>query len=220
MRYAITMNVVQSFSERRSTAMLPPMSTTDRQAALRAALIDIAERRIAERGLAALKARDLAKEAGCSLGAIYLHFPDLDALVFAVQARTLDLLDAAMSGAAGEGADPAQRILALSLAYLEWAAAHRPRWAALFEHRLPSEAEVPAAYRAQRARVFRHVEAPLAALMPGAEREALARSVFAAVHGIVSLGLDEKLETTPLPALRAQLSTVVLALARGLAAPC
>lgn len=202
--------------------MLPPMSTADRHAALRAALTDIAERRIAEGGLAALKARDLAKEAGCSLGAIYLHFPDLDALVFAVQARTLDLLDAAVSAAAGEGAAPAPRILALSLAYLDWAAANRPRWAALFDHRLPADAEVPPDYRAQRARLFRHVEAPLAALLPQAtpaEREALARSIFAAVHGIVSLGLDEKLETTPLPALRAQLAAVVLALARGLAAP-
>lgn len=201
--------------------MLFRMSTADRQAALRAALIDIAERRIAEGGLAALKARDLAKEAGCAVGAIYLHFPDLDALVFAVQARTLDLLDAAVSAAAGQGSDPAGQMLALSLAYLDWAAAHRPRWAALFEHRLPPDATIPESYRAQRARLFRHVEAPLAALVPGApaeDRAALARSIFAAVHGIVSLGLDEKLEETPLPALRAQLTAVVLALAKGIAA--
>jgi AcrR family transcriptional regulator len=200
--------------------MLPPMSTADRQAALRAALIDIAERRIAEGGLAALKARDLAKEAGCSLGAIYLHFPDLDALIYAVQARTLDLLDAAVAAAAGQGEDPARQLLALSLAYLDWAAAHRPRWAALFEHRLPPDAAVPEAYRAQRARLFRHVEAPLAALVPRAApaaREALARTIFAAVHGIVALGLEEKLEETPLPDLRAQLTAVVLALAKGIA---
>ena len=42
----------------------------DRNTALREQLIDAAERTIAEKGLAAVKARDLAREVGCAVGPI------------------------------------------------------------------------------------------------------------------------------------------------------
>lgn len=41
---------------------------------LRVKLIDIAESRIAAEGIAAIKARDLAKPAGCSVGGHLLRF--------------------------------------------------------------------------------------------------------------------------------------------------
>ena len=59
-----------------------------RRRALRDNLIAIAEKRIAAEGLAGLRARDLAAEAGCALGAIYTVFPDMTALTLAVNART------------------------------------------------------------------------------------------------------------------------------------
>ena len=62
---------------------------SERREALRQVLIEVAERMVAHDGLGALRARDVAKEAGCALGAIYLHFPDMDALAAAVNARTL-----------------------------------------------------------------------------------------------------------------------------------
>ena len=58
----------------------------------------------------------------------------------------------------------------------------------------------------------------MAALLPELERDALrilARTVFSAVHGIVALGLDEKLVSLPLPALRNQLAATVRATATG-----
>ena len=64
----------------------------DRNAALRTRLVDAAERTIDERGLAALKARDLAAEAGCAIGTIYNVFEHLDELVLAVGSRTLAML--------------------------------------------------------------------------------------------------------------------------------
>jgi AcrR family transcriptional regulator len=42
----------------------------------------------------ALRARDVAQNVGCALGAIYNVFADLDALVLAVKERTLDMLEA------------------------------------------------------------------------------------------------------------------------------
>ena len=70
----------------------------------------------------------------------------------------------------------------------------------------------------QQHRLFTQVERPLGALLPELEHDArriLARTVFSAVHGIVALGLDEKLVSLPLPALRSQLAATVRAIATG-----
>ena len=63
--------------------------TAEKREGLKVALIDAAENAITTGGLSALKARDLAIEVGCALGAIYNVFPNLDSLVFEVNARTL-----------------------------------------------------------------------------------------------------------------------------------
>ncbi len=73
--------------------------TEMRKAALKERLLDIAERRIAEGGLAALRARDLAAEAECSVGAIYNVYDDLNALVMAVNGRTFRALGKAVTKA-------------------------------------------------------------------------------------------------------------------------
>ena len=61
----------------------------ERRGSLKARLIEIATRRIAEDGLANLRARDIATEAGCALGGIYTVFADLDDLILHVNAQTL-----------------------------------------------------------------------------------------------------------------------------------
>lgn len=191
-----------------------------RRADLRQALLLAAERRIDEAGLAALKARELTREVGCALGALYTAYPDLDALALAVNARTLDALEAALD-AVPDG-PPADRLPALALAYLDYAAAHRRRWAALFEHRMADGRAAPDWYHDRLARLFCHVEAPLAALRPGmgsAARARLARSLFSAVHGVVALGLDEKVGPMPATTLRGHLRVLVDALVTGLARP-
>ncbi len=48
-------------------------------------------------------------------------------------------------------------------------------------------------------------------------RALLARSLFSAAHGLVALGLEEKLQFVPLPSLREQVTTIVTALGYGLA---
>lgn len=201
------------------------MSTTERRGALREALIEAAETAIAAGGLAQLKARDLARAAGCALGAIYTVFPDLDALILAVNARTLDRIDRAMreAGATGEAPLDAERAIArlveLATAYLDFAVAQTGLWRALFEHRLPLGQAVPADYLALQMTLFRHIVAPLQALQPGLGEPArlmLARSLFSAVHGVVDLGLEEKLTAVPLPQLRRLVVLLATAMGRGL----
>jgi hypothetical protein len=69
--------------------------------------------------------------------------------------------------------------------------------------------------------LFSYVEGPLRILQPNASPKRLAllaRSLVSAVHGIVTLGLEEKLYTLPLTSLREQVTFVVSAIGHGLAA--
>jgi hypothetical protein len=45
-----------------------------------------------------------------------------------------------------------------------------------------------------------------------------ARSLFSAVHGIVALGLEQKLIAVPIDALRSEVATIVQAMVVGLTA--
>jgi AcrR family transcriptional regulator len=204
------------------------MSTDERRRRLREALVDAAERVVAGSGLGSLKARDLAREVGCALGAIYTVFPDLDTLILTVNSRTLALLDRHLTESGGIGPDAGtveepeaatRRLVALADGYLEFAAQNRYRWQALFAHRMTEGRPVPDWHRAEQMRLFSYVEEPLRALQADLveeDRPLLARSLFSAVHGIVSLGLEEKLTNVPLPKLRRQLELLVAAMARGL----
>ena len=199
------------------------MRETDRHAELRQQLIDAAERTIAEKGLAALKARDLARDAGCAVGTIYNVFEHLDELVLCVGLRTLAMLEAALAEVSPLGGHhstekAADDLVRLALAYLEFAAKHTVRWRALFEHRMSEARSLPEWFVEQQHRLFVQVERPLAALLPELDQDArriLARTVFSAVHGIVALGLEEKLASLPLPDLASQLAATVRAIASG-----
>ena len=212
-------NDVQDKSEHGSEGAALETAAGRRQRRLQDALLVAAERAIAGAGLPGLKAREVAREAGCALGAVYTAFADLDALVLAVNARTLDALDAHLRAAAHPEAEPAAQVVALAEAYFDYAASHRPRWAALFAHRMAAGREPPAWYLEKQAELFRHVEGAVAALRPGldgAELAGLARALFSAVHGVVSLGLDGKLAPVAEAALRRHLRLVAEAMARGL----
>ena len=202
-------------------------STDQRRARLRDALVAAAEQTITQHGLGSLRARALAEEVGCAVGAIYNVVEDLDDLVLLVNARTLTALERDLI-AADRACEPAEgpnaaiaRLVRMALAYLDFAAAHTPRWRPLFEHRMPAGREVPVWYREQQLRLFAYVEELLLELQADesrVRRALLARSLFSAVHGLVVLGLEEKLQTIPLPVLREQVRFVVTAIGRGMVA--
>ena len=203
------------------------MTTEERRAGLRQALLEAAERTIAAEGLKSLKARALAAEANCAIGQIYNVWPDLDSLIIAVNARTLDHLDQVLTAAAAPetvaGATSAVQaravLLAQADAYLEFSSGNAQRWRAVFEHRVAGGRELPSWYREQQARLFSHVDRPLRTLLPGvspADRAGLGRAIFSAVHGVVWLGLEELLGPQSYDDLRRQLRTVMGAIVDGL----
>jgi AcrR family transcriptional regulator len=198
--------------------------TLRRRANLRDALIEAAEKTIAVHGLKGLRARSLAFDVGCAVGAIYNVVNDIDDLILAANERTLKLLDDELSkppaGAAGEGGEPPiDKLVRLAIAYLNFAADHGLRWRAMFEHIMTEGSEVPEWYRARQKRLFGYLDAPLRELqpdMPERQRAVVARSLFSAVHGIVALGLDEKVQAIALPDLREQVAFIVTTIGHGL----
>jgi AcrR family transcriptional regulator len=201
------------------------MKTAERRQNLKESLISVAERTIEGHGLGGVRARALADKAGCAVGAIYNVVADLDELILLVNSRTFAALERAFT-AAGEDKETRtpdqaiERLVRLSMVYTDFAATNTQRWRALFEHRLSQGRRIPDWYLEEQMRLFSYVEGPLRVLHPNASPERLgllARSLVSAVHGIVTLGLEEKLYTLPLASLREQVTFVVSAIGRGLA---
>lgn len=204
-----------------------------RRAALREALVASAQQIIEVRGYQALRARDVAQDVGCALGAIYNVFSDLDALILAVKERTLDMLEAeisarmSLSESLPEDDGSAARVCAeqslqkLAEFYLAFASEHPKLWRAVFEHRSP-DSIVPDTYMAKLDGVLHYVERPLEILAPKltpAKRQLWARALFSAVHGIVTLGLDQKLGPLPANSLEWQVHALVQAATDGFRDP-
>jgi len=192
------------------------MKSVSRRDQLRERILDAAEGLLSEKGLAGLKAREVAAGAGCALGAIYTAFGDLDEVMLRVGLRTLGRLETELK-AGGEG-DALER---LAVAYLAFARREKPAWNALFDFRLPPGAPLPEWFAIERDRLFTLLEAPLSRLLPDCTADEIrrrARTLFSAVHGVVALGLEEKLGDSRGDALEAELKEFVATFSRGLAA--
>jgi AcrR family transcriptional regulator len=194
----------------------------ERRGKFRDALIQAAERAITEKGLAGLKTRDLAREIGVANGAVYNLVEDVDELILKVGSRTLARLDAALSAVEqNEPAVPAKRLVRVAIAYCDFAADNLELWRALFEHRMAPGKPVPDWAVRDQMELFRHIYVPLAELFPTHAPDELsirARSLFSAVHGMVALGLEQKLIAVPVGALRREIATIVSAMVNGLVA--
>jgi AcrR family transcriptional regulator len=185
-----------------------------RRDALRTKLIDIAEARIREAGISAIKARDLAKQAECAVGAIYNVFGDLQDIIIAVNGRTFQRLGraVAISLVGKESLPPTDRLIAMSCAYLEFAAANPNAWRSLFDVRMTKDMEVPQWYLDELERLFGFIAGPVRECFPDMSvREAglMTRALFSSVHGIVLLGLENRISGVPKDQLQDMLALIL-----------
>jgi AcrR family transcriptional regulator len=183
-------------------------------------LIAAAEKAIAAKGLAGLKSRELAARIGVANGAVFNLVDDMDELVLRVGSRTLARLDSALSAAeSGGAASPTEKLVRIAVAYCDFAADNLELWRALFEHRMAPEKPIPEWAVEEQMSLFRHIYHPLSKLFPKWSADELgitARSLFASVHGMVSLGLEQKLIAVPVAALRDEIAAIVKATIKGL----
>jgi AcrR family transcriptional regulator len=192
----------------------------ERREKLRESLILAAERSINAGGLAALKTRELARDIGCANGAVYNLVADMDELTLLVGSRTLKRLDASLTAAESKGPkSPIETLVRIALAYCDFAADNTGLWRALFEHRMAPGKPVPDWAIDEQMALFGHIYRPLATLFPKRSAQELgvtARSLFSAVHGMVLLGLEQKLIAVPIDALRNEIAVMVRAMVEGL----
>jgi AcrR family transcriptional regulator len=102
-------------------------------AQLREELVAATERLLATNGNEdAVSIRAIADAVGVSPPAIYLHFPDKDALIFEVCAARFGGLDSAVEEAAAGIEDPVESLLARGKAYVQFAVVHPEQYRVLF----------------------------------------------------------------------------------------
>ena len=161
---------------------------------LRELIVQAACALVAMRGRGALTARNLAAKIGYAPGTIYNVFPDMDAVLLAVQGRTLaDMQEHFVRQTATTPPD-FDRIVKLARAYGAFAQQQPRRWLALFAQ--PHQGKLPKWYQRQLDCIFTFIESQLQLCLqqnPATSRHT-ARLLWACLHGITMLTLDGRLQ--------------------------
>lgn len=180
-------------------------------------VIEVSRGLLRENGLSGMQARKIADASGCSVGTIYNLYGNLDTVIIATNAGTLEDLRQALVRVSSTGDSLAERFEALAIAYLDFAVERTNEWRAVFEHRFAEKTVVPDWYRDTQAELFAIVEKFMApTIADPIQRQEAARALFAAVHGIIALALDEKLRAFERDATERQIRFVVTNIGRGL----
>lgn len=154
---------------------------------------------IASEGLAGLTIRKVGERAGYAPGTLYNVIGNLDDLILAVNARTLDAMADALAAVPSSGM-PRADVEALLERYLEVVARQPLLWAAITDHVMPDGRALPDWYAERLDRLVHIVEAALAPLL-GHEtphrRRSVVQTLWASLHGIFTLARTGKLRLEP-----------------------
>lgn len=173
-------------------------------------ILEIARGIIETKGLRSLKVRDVAEAAGCSVGSVYNEFGDFDGVILTVNRETVQALTVQLGRVPAE--DPVRQLYGLAATYLDFFAAHANLLRSLFEHRMEDDRPYPDDILQMVMDAFALMHPPLVRLLPDADDVKIAllsRTLFSAVHGIISLGLEERMVAVPPQMLREQVEQFV-----------
>ncbi len=180
-------------------------------------ILEIARSIIATKGLRSLKVRDVAEAAGCAVGSVYNEFGDFDGVILTVNRETVQALTVRLAGVPVE--DPVRQLYGLAATYLEFFSEHANLLRSLFEHRMEDDRPYPDDILQMVMDAFALMHPPLVRLLPDADDVKIAllsRTLFSAVHGIISLGLEERMVAVPPQMLRQQVEQFLDAHLAGL----
>ena len=170
---------------------------------LRRALLEEAVRTIRDDGAAALTLRAVGARLGVSRTALYRHFADKSALLNAVSEDGFRRLGDALEQAWADGGGGVAGFEAMGRAYVHFALDNPSHYRVMFGGW--SREQVDPGLRAAATRAFQLLVDALAALQHDgiARRDesavAVARFVWATVHGIAMLGIDGRLPESGAP---------------------
>ena len=152
-------------------------------------VVESARRRIAADGVESLTARAIASDIGYAVGTLYHHFENLDAIVTAVNARTLLGLGAAFANAA-KSDNPSEMLHNYADAFLGYIHDNPRLWNALFEFKRAAGVQVPEWYVGSIARLVDVIADCFRRIDPSATHRHCVEAgqlVFASVHSVCSL---------------------------------
>ncbi|WP_420995764.1 TetR/AcrR family transcriptional regulator [Cupriavidus sp. 30B13] len=188
--------------------------------AFKARLCEVAERRFAQGGVANVSMRQLADELGCSPMTPYRYFRDKDDILAAVRTAAFDRFAAALETAGASAEEPRERARAVGRAYLDFAFAEPNAYRLMFEMTQPGDARYPELERAgSRARrtMSAHLEGLAERGLIEGDPQVLSYVIWAAIHGLVMLGLAGKLPDEPgADAIHAEMMRLLM---QGMRAP-
>jgi hypothetical protein len=122
----------------------------------------------------------------------------MNGLILQVNGRTFQRLGQQVAAAITdmESIPARPRLIALSHAYLDFAQNNFRLWSALFGVKMTSDSDVPDWYLQTMNDLFSHISGPVTEVFPDFTTEdthLMTRGLFSSVHGIVLLGLQQRL---------------------------
>jgi AcrR family transcriptional regulator len=178
---------------------MAPQSGSSNNGNLRRHILDTARHLLVKEGYQNLSMRKIADAIGYSATSIYLHFDSKDALLHALIHEGMMQLQDALSETAAEADDPLRRLRALCRCFIDFGLRNPEYYEIMFQLR-PERMEryPPEKYRAAR----KNLNFFGRALEEGAENgtfeiddaTVLASTIWASLHGIVSLLLAERVD--------------------------
>ena len=195
------------------------------QDTLRARAIDEARVLMKEGGPDAVKAREIAKALGVSVGTVYNLFGHLGELILRLNGQVYDELYGAVTTGLAEaveaGEDVTGQMVALSGAYLHFVAENSGLWGGVLAYNRRSREAPPVWYRKKELALLGVIAETIKAF-PGAKdedrRDIATRALWAAVHGIVTISVARGGLIAPEDEVQAQMELVVRSVAARLAA--
>jgi AcrR family transcriptional regulator len=163
---------------------------------LRTEIVTAAERLLSSQPVEALSLRAVAREAGVSAPALYLHFTDRRELVWAVLEHQFDELAQLTSNAATSSAtttEPRAQLREWCLTYCRFGLNNPGRYRALFESWTAQHVDLPLAQLPGH-QLWQDLQALVAACGTATvetEVEELSTLIWAQLHGLVSLRINK-----------------------------
>ncbi len=142
-----------------------------------------------------LSLRALAREVGCAPSTLLKLYGSFGNLLQHVNIETLARLRGVIEPLLADIA-PDERLKALARAYWQFARQDPHRWQLLFDYPLAQEGELDQRQNEMIEGLFLRVEATLKEYQPALddlEARRLSRTLWGSVHGLVQLGLNERL---------------------------
>lgn len=183
----------------------------------RARILDAANAMMRDHGGRGLTARKLAARAGIATGSLYKFYPDMDAIIGAVKLQTYRELTLHLRQAMEDHSRlrPLDRLMQLAWAYLDFVSSHGALWSAILEFERGNRGRDEAFIRAEDA-LFGIIELELNSLprLSRKQSPALARALWASVHGIVAQTLPNSLQSDPVGDTLSQIEMIIGAVVR------